>query len=745
MFTKRALATLLDLVIVIIISLGCYYYADFIINWMHPLFFVIVLGIYQFLADLLGGRTPGKSICKLAVASKTTDKLTFWRLIYRDILLKYGVFTLVPFLFLFYGIGLGALLSFFIALAVPVLINLIYFFFKKELIWDTISKTQIIDYVKIDIVDKPRFYKEMGAFFLDLSIVATLSTLIYLIFLKHTYVPYYRLFLIVAICYSIITNMIFKASLGSVLCGIKLKFSTSKNQYLSILLRELIKWTPAVLYFALLDYFHYENRLFNTIFILFFYFILYLFSKMATGMIWWDLITKTAKKNVETPKPHKRILFISVLLFFIISFLTLMHCNNKFPSKVKFLGFNFYTYNIHYPDNQNLKDKVAFIESVDQTPKEYIFDLFEKHDIVVLCETFHPEMTQWEFIYDVVSDSRFINNVGHLFTEYGASNYQENVNKYLTTRYENDTLLEKATTDLLRNEGQWIFWHNYNFFNFLKKINKLNNTLPDSLKIREYFTDVHTFDKSIKNYEDHLKKKRVHRDSCMASTIMKTFETIQSDSTRKKCLVIMNYRHAFNDTKNYKNERDYVYYEDATSYLFYNFKDQVANVFIHNISVGGNGYPFIYPPIQNSSWDKAFELCGNKPVGFDFQNSPFGSDICDIFTNFGKRTKNTYQDIFTGMVFLNPTSNFWFKTGIPYLMDDFESEYARRLLISGKDTTNLNARIEEIRTRKEKVSYFYNNPVLMLTANFPIVFYLFSFFLGFITLIVSLVLTLRKF
>lgn len=86
MLTKRALATLLDLVILIIISLGCYYYADFIINWMHPLFFVIVLGIYQFLADLLGGRTPGKSICKLAVASKTTDKLTFWRLIYRDIL-----------------------------------------------------------------------------------------------------------------------------------------------------------------------------------------------------------------------------------------------------------------------------------------------------------------------------------------------------------------------------------------------------------------------------------------------------------------------------------------------------------------------------------------------------------------------------------------------------------------------------------------------------------------------------------
>jgi hypothetical protein len=226
----------------------------------------------------------------------------------------------------------------------------------------------------------------------------------------------------------------------------------------------------------------------------------------------------------------------------------------------------------------------------------------------------------------------------------------------------------------------------------------------------------------------------------MASTITKMFKTIQKDSTRKKCLVIMNYRHAFNDTKIYKNTRNYVHYYNTTSYLFHYFKDQVANVFINNISPGENGIAIIPSPIQKSSWDKAFEMVKNKPVGFNFNNSPFGTDFCDIYFNWGKRTKDTYQDIFTGMVFLNPTSNFWFKNGtLPYIMDNFETEYTRRLLVSGEDTTNLATQIKQIKAKKMKTSYLSEDTFLLLSANFPISIYLFAIFSGFIALIFSLI------
>jgi len=746
MFKKRILSTVLDLLIgsVIIFLMVSYFF--FILKWLPPWLYIVLWGIYLFISDFSKGRTPGKSISKLEIVSKNETKSSFKQLLFRDIILKFGVFTLIPFIILFYGVQLDRFLCLIIVFGVQIFINLIHFLFKKELIWDTISQTKTINYINNSLVKKSGFLRETGAFFIDFSMIVICSTISYFVYMRFEYIPYYLVFLIVAILYSQITLLILKNTIGNLLFGITCQFSKDKNLYKTIIIRELIKWIPAIFILALLKIFHYENNFLNIVFILGLYFFLHIMSKLATGRSWWDRITNIYKEDIEIPKTKRMILSFLIIIFFVTSFLLLQNWNNKYPSKVNFLGFRFYTYNVHYPNNHNLKNKVAYIENINTTPKEYIFDLFKKYDMVVLCEAHHQEMTQWDFIYDVVTDPRFINNVGHLFTEFGTYNYQETVNKYFTTNFQNDTLLEKATTDLLRHEGQWMFWENYNIFNFFKKINLYNNTLPDSLKIREYFTDHDVYHKSIKNKADFTKIRLIHRDSCMASTITKTFKTIQKDSTRKKCLVIMNYRHAFNDTKNYKNKRNYVHYYNTTSYLFHYFKDQVANVFINNISIGENGILYIPSPIQNSSWDKAFEMVKNKPVGFDFNNSPFGTDFCDIYFNWGKRTKDTYQDIFTGMVFLNPTAKFWYKSGtLPYIMDNFETEYTRRLLVSGEDTTNLATQIKQIKSKEMKTSYLYENPFLLLSANFSISIYLFAIFSGFIALILSLIFKTKKY
>jgi len=745
MFKKRALSSILDLLIGGIMIISIVFYFFFVLKWVPPWLYVVLWGIYLFIADLLKGRTPGKSIGKLKIVSQKETRTSFKQLLLRDIILKFGAFTLIPFIILFYGVHLDQFLCLIIIFSAQILINLLYVLIKKEFIWDTLSNTKTINYINNSSKKSPGFLRETGAFLIDFSLVAVFSTISYFIYIRYEYIPYYIVFLIVAILYSSISNFFVKNSIGNILFGITFQLPKFKNRYQTIVIRELVKWIPVIVLLFMLHFFHYENNFLNNVFILGLFFFIHIMSKLATGKSWWNLIANIREVDLEMAKSKKMILSISIFLFFVTSFLLLQNWNNNNPSKVKFFGFRFYTYNIHYPKNQNLKNKVAYIENVNTTPKEYIFDLFKKYDMVVLCEAHHPEMTQWDFIYDVVSDPRFSKNVGHLFTEYGASNYQDSINKYLTTHFRNDTLLEKTTTDLLRHEGQWMFWNNYNIFNFLKKLNLFNNTLPDSLKIREYFTDIDTYNKSIKNKNDYAKIKVINRDSCMASTITKTFKTIQKDSTRKKCLVIMNYRHAFNDSKNYKSKRNYVHYYNTTSYLFHYFKSQVANVFINNISNGENGIVFIPSPIQNSSWDKAFELCDNKPVGFNFKDSPFGSDICDIYFNWGKRTKDTYQDIFTGMVFLNPTANFWYKSGtLPYIMDNFETEYTRRLLVSGEDTTNLATQIKQIKAEKMKISYLSEDPFLLLSANFSISIYLFAIFSGFIALILLLIIKKEK-
>ena len=48
-------------------------------------------------------------------------------------------------------------------------------------------------------------------------------------------------------------------------------------------------------------------------------------------------------------------------------------------------------------------------------------ELFDKYDHVILCERHHQEMTQDDMIFDLITDKRFVDKVGVVFTEIGCA------------------------------------------------------------------------------------------------------------------------------------------------------------------------------------------------------------------------------------------------------------------------------------------------------------------------------------
>lgn len=48
-----------------------------------------------------------------------------------------------------------------------------------------------------------------------------------------------------------------------------------------------------------------------------------------------------------------------------------------------------------------------------------MLSLFKTHDIVIICERDHRDITQYELYLDIISDPYFTSNVGVLFTEVG--------------------------------------------------------------------------------------------------------------------------------------------------------------------------------------------------------------------------------------------------------------------------------------------------------------------------------------
>lgn len=344
---------------------------------------------------------------------------------------------------------------------------------------------------------------------------------------------------------------------------------------------------------------------------------------------------------------------------------------------------------------------VNFLATHQTNPVDYVMHLFDKYDIVIIAERDHRETTQWDFIYDLVSDPRFINRVGNMFTEYGSVYLQPQLEAFFNA----DQLDTQAIINMMHNfmpaeEG----WDHNNFYNFLIKLYQLNKTLTNAQKIHLYFSDEPaSWDGLTTKYRyqifygmpgagDFINP----RDRIMAMRIYTKLQDIMnSTAQRKKALVIMNSRHGFGYIKQlvqYKDIKNYIYIGQNTGgYLMKWLPDKVANIMMNTMGMGHGGTEQL---IQQGKWDAAFLVMGNKPTGFDFANSPFGEDIFDygqIPSTWGK-----YQDIFTGMIFYAPLKDHELYLNIPNFYDPAYKKLViqRALIACDKDCAQ---RVQELK------------------------------------------------
>ncbi len=63
--------------------------------------------------------------------------------------------------------------------------------------------------------------------------------------------------------------------------------------------------------------------------------------------------------------------------------------------------------------------QAQFLAAQNTSAKEYILSQFADHDLVIVCERDHKELTQYELLRDVISDPRFIERVNRLHRGWG--------------------------------------------------------------------------------------------------------------------------------------------------------------------------------------------------------------------------------------------------------------------------------------------------------------------------------------
>ena len=313
----------------------------------------------------------------------------------------------------------------------------------------------------------------------------------------------------------------------------------------------------------------------------------------------------------------------------------------------------------------------AFLKQGQATPVDYVIGLFDRYDVVVLCERMHPEGSQWEFIYEVLQDPRFVERVGHVFTEIGQVGMQAYLDDFMATDGLDASEIQERVVHIMRNWAVWPAWTNTNFYTYLTRLYALNQSLPADRRIQHHFTDMSVNWSAMTREEEYQAFWRSlwNRDERMAQRVIEKMGRLaESRSTPPKCLVVMNYRHAFDLTGRSPEVKRFNTYE----FLKDTFGNRAANVLL-------NTRIAISVPIAGGLWDVAFEETGNRPAGFDFEGSPFGKDPFDMFPfNPTIKGKLKYQDVFTGLVYAHPLDDQYLQNGIPGYFEGFEEEVLRR-------------------------------------------------------------------
>lgn len=486
--------------------------------------------------------------------------------------------------------------------------------------------------MKLNITSKllALFLDAVFAFFM-FQIVAGLFAFFY-------YIPPVNGFLVTWVAYYILSYMIWRRTLGQYFfhagiidCGYKNLFAAR------IILRESTSSLPAVV--LLLFGWNYLSpiRFLVTLLICS---ILVVFRK--------KIFKITVVKREHTGLSDDKLIFKNIAYIFIglIISATVVRIINTLATNEQLLIKERPMYAVPRPSSHSVGKHVDFLQENKSDVKDYIFGLFEKYDHVILCERAHREMTQYDMIYDIVSDSRFVDSIANLFTEIGCIGSREAYKTFTDREYKNEEEVDSNLASFMTlNQSVHLLWPNTNWFNFLKRLYYLNH--GKSRQVNLLFSDRDWIDRTELD----------SRDSIMAENII---STLRADSL-KKSLIIMNYRHAYLTPGN------------CGHYISQAFPGKVANVMVNTGSASlidmllGNEN---MTPTLQGKWDAAFKQVKDSDYAFDFDGSPFGEDEFDHYMIPWSHVRALkYKDMFTGFIHYKAPEEQFESIGYNHMFD----------------------------------------------------------------------------
>lgn len=317
---------------------------------------------------------------------------------------------------------------------------------------------------------------------------------------------------------------------------------------------------------------------------------------------------------------------------------------------------------------------LSYISTVDLSPEDFLLDMLSTHKLVINGE-YHRRKVSWDMLMRLISLPDFADKVGCVFMEL-PSWHQPTMDSFMSC----DTLDDNLLFQIFQDE-QLNGWWDRGEYDFLCGLWELNHTLPDDKNIRVVLADYQIPYSKITRREDT--RTMEDRNSHMAEVVL---NAIRNSSDERNNLFLVGCGHVYKS-----NQAGYASAADGkASELTAGAQitealgsERVFTVFQHVLP--GDNHGGNKSPIRGGIFDAAFELNGNKPIGFKLADSPFGKEPFDgLYEIKYKTATGSYQDNFDGYLFLCPLADEPKSYPLTEIFtDEFVAEMQRRASVFG--------------------------------------------------------------
>ncbi len=287
----------------------------------------------------------------------------------------------------------------------------------------------------------------------------------------------------------------------------------------------------------------------------------------------------------------------------------------------------------------------AFLAGIDESPEEFLMRKLSEHRLVINGEI-HRRKVSWDMLRRLIAMPEFPERVGTVFMEL-PSHRQATIDAFFSA----DTLDTGKILSVFRDE-QLNGWWDKGEFDFICDLWHLNRTLTEEKRIKVVLADYQVQYSAVTEAAPELEDRNTHMTNVIASRI-------ESGNDRRGNLFLVGCAHASKSSVpgGYSAAAGKEPAMTAAVQLAERLGNgEVFSVWQHCVSSDNGGGR--RAPVRGGVFDEAFELNGNRPVGFELRESPFSAEPFDGLAELKYDIRSgSYADNYDGFLFLHPLAD----------------------------------------------------------------------------------------